>query len=154
MYTKHTCLDPYVKVYVLRPLDGLAAAMRGASRVRFPVAVVSNRVDSQRFRNPETEVHPISLIEALAASSPAVGTVSPGVTDTVEDCVNGLLSAHNVTAFSRVLRGVMADAELRDRLAAGTRRTSLRHSIEHSAGQTVKLYQSSLENRTRREACL
>ena len=38
-----------------------------------------------------TEVHPLSVIEAMAASLPVMGIHSPGVGDTVEDGITGFL---------------------------------------------------------------
>jgi 1,2-diacylglycerol 3-alpha-glucosyltransferase len=98
-----------------------------------------------------TEVHPMSLIEGLVAGLPAVGVVSPGVADTVEDGVNGLLSAHDLTAFSKALRRLLTDADLRVRLAEGARRASVRYSVEHTTTRIVEHYQQLLENRTQKQ---
>jgi len=95
-----------------------------------------------------TEVHPMSLIEGLAAGLPALGVTSPGVADTIEDGVNGLLTDHDLEAFSRALRRLLTDADLRARLAAGARRTSDRYGIEHTTGQIIALYRQLLQHRT------
>jgi glycosyltransferase involved in cell wall biosynthesis len=99
-----------------------------------------------------TEVHPMSLIEGLAAGLPALGVISPGVADTVEDGVNGLLTAHDVDAFSRALRRLLTDADLRARLAEGARRSSARYSIARTTGRMVELYQRLLNHRARTNA--
>jgi 1,2-diacylglycerol 3-alpha-glucosyltransferase len=95
-----------------------------------------------------TEVHPLSLIEGLAAGLPALGVVSPGVADTIEDGVNGLLVPHDLAAFAQAFQRLMTDASLRARLAEGARRTSARYSIEYTTTRIVELYEQLLENRT------
>ena len=90
----------------------------------------------------------MSLIEGLVAGLPALGMISPGVADTVEDGVNGLLTDYDLDAFSRGFRRLLTDGDLRARLAAGARRTSDRYDIERTTGQIVALYQELLQSRT------
>jgi 1,2-diacylglycerol 3-alpha-glucosyltransferase len=94
-----------------------------------------------------TEVHPLSLIEGLAAGLPLLGVVSPGVADTIEDGVNGLLVPHDLRAFAEALRRLMVDAHLRAHLAEGARRTSMRFSIERTTARIVEQYEQLLEKR-------
>lgn len=94
-----------------------------------------------------TEVHPMSLIEALAAGLPAVGMMSPGVADTIEDGVNGLLAAGHLTSFAEALGRVATDAAFRARLAEGALRSGARYGIERTTEQTVELYRRLLNGR-------
>ncbi len=48
-----------------------------------------------------TEVHPLSVVEAMGAGLPVVGIHSPGVGDTVEDGVTGFLSRHDLGCLYR-----------------------------------------------------
>jgi glycosyltransferase involved in cell wall biosynthesis len=96
-----------------------------------------------------SEVHPLSLIEGLAAGLPALGVVSPGVADTIQDDVNGLLTTHDLTAFSGALRRLLTDAGLRARLAGGARKTSARYGVEHTTAQVVAHYRQLVGNGTR-----
>jgi len=88
-----------------------------------------------------SEVHPLALIEALAAGLPALGIVSPGVADTIQDGVDGLLTCHNLDAFAGAWQHLLADADLRARLSAGARRSGERFSIEHTTAQIVAHYE-------------
>ncbi len=88
-----------------------------------------------------SEVHPLSLIEALAAGLPALGIVSPGVADTIQDDVNGLLTPHDLDAFAGAWRRLLSDADLRAGLAEGARRTGERYSIESTTAQIVRHYE-------------
>ncbi len=87
-----------------------------------------------------SEVHPMSLIEGLAAGLPAVGVISPGIADTIQDGVSGLLTVHDLIPFSEGLHRVMTDAQFRARLAEAARRTSARYSIERTTARIVELY--------------
>lgn len=84
----------------------------------------------------ETEVHPFSLIEALASGVPALGIASPGVGDTIVDGVNGLLSTPDIAAFTAKLMRLVMDPELRRPLAAAARVSAAQYDIERT-GQTV-----------------
>jgi 1,2-diacylglycerol 3-alpha-glucosyltransferase len=136
------------------PLRALVGHLGLAERVIFAGAVPYERIPAylaaaDLFVSASiSEVHPMSLIEALAAGRPALGVVSPGIADTIEDGVNGLLAPHDLTAFSRTLRRLFADAGLRARLAEGARQTGARYSIEHTTDQIVAHYRQLLENRT------
>jgi glycosyltransferase involved in cell wall biosynthesis len=95
-----------------------------------------------------TEVHPLSLIEGLAAGLPVLGVASPGVADTIEDGINGLLVAYDLAAFAEAFQRLIIDAHLRARLAEGARRTSVRYSIERTTTRIIQLYEQLLESRT------
>jgi glycosyltransferase involved in cell wall biosynthesis len=95
-----------------------------------------------------TEVHPMSLIEGLAAGLPALGVTSPGVADTIQDGVNGLLTAHDLTPFAGALRRLFGETDLRAHLAEGARRTGARYGIEHTTARLLELYQGLLEKGT------
>ncbi len=58
-----------------------------------------------------TEVHPLSVIEALAAALPVMGIDSVGVGDTVQDGVMGLLATHDLPAFTAKLTRLCLDSE-------------------------------------------
>jgi glycosyltransferase involved in cell wall biosynthesis len=63
---------------------------------------------------------PHAAVEALAVGTPVVSTAVGGVPEVVHDGVNGLLVPPNdVTALAAALSSILADDELRSRLAAG-----------------------------------
>ncbi len=71
-----------------------------------------------------TEVHPLSLIEAMAAGLPAVAVETPGISETVRDGANGLLAANSPEDFAEKICRIAADPELGRTLAAGAARTA------------------------------
>jgi 1,2-diacylglycerol 3-alpha-glucosyltransferase len=89
----------------------------------------------------ETEVHPLSLIEAMAAGLPAVGIASPGVGDTVVDGVNGLLSAPDVAAFTAKLMLLVMQRDLRLKLAAQAAEDAEQYDIQRTAAVVLQQYE-------------
>jgi glycosyltransferase involved in cell wall biosynthesis len=89
------------------------------------------------------EAAPISLLEAMSACLPIVGTPHNGTLDFVEDRVTGLSladwSVENVTA---ALDFAIADHAWRERAGrAGRRRLVREFDIESAADRYVELYE-------------
>jgi 1,2-diacylglycerol 3-alpha-glucosyltransferase len=91
-----------------------------------------------------TEVHPLVVIEAMAAGLPTVGVHSPGISDTVERGVSGLLSGESVGEVAANLRAIASDQALRTRLAAGARETAARYDISVTGGALLAQYERVL----------
>lgn len=89
----------------------------------------------------ETEVHPLSLIEALAAGVPAVGIQSPGVGDTLVDGDNGLLSGPDMAAFTAKLMLMVMETEHRKRMAARAAESALTYDIHRTARLVLAEYE-------------
>jgi 1,2-diacylglycerol 3-alpha-glucosyltransferase len=88
-----------------------------------------------------TEVHPLSVIEAMAAGLPVLGIHSVGVGDTVEDGVTGFLSSQNQAAFAAFLTRLCMDGDLRRRMGAAARKVSGKYAIEHTTQVMLKRYE-------------
>ncbi len=98
-----------------------------------------------------TEVHPLSLIEALAAGLPVLGIDSPGVGDTVEDGQNGLLSPHDLAAYTAKLTRLLAEPALRRELASMARRSAEKYDIHRTSALLLEQYQRLVASPPRRE---
>ncbi len=94
-----------------------------------------------------TEAHPLSLIEALASGLPAIGIPSPGISDTICDGLNGLLSANDPQAFAALIVRLIQDVELRRRLAAGAKESALQYDIRRTAASVLVHYERLIEAR-------
>jgi 1,2-diacylglycerol 3-alpha-glucosyltransferase len=79
-----------------------------------------------------TEVHPLSVIEAMATGLPVLGIHSVGVGDTVEDGVTGFLSRPDQAAFAAKLTRLCLDGDLRARMSREARRVSEKYAIERT----------------------
>jgi len=91
-----------------------------------------------------TEVHPLSVVEAMAAGLPVLGIHSVGVGDTVEDGVTGLLSSADQAAFAAHLTRLCMDGDLRHSLGAAARKVSGKYAIEHTTRVLLQRYERLL----------
>jgi glycosyltransferase involved in cell wall biosynthesis len=88
-----------------------------------------------------SEVHPLSVIEAMGAGLPVMGIESVGVGDTVEDCVTGFLSPHDLAAFTAKLTRLCLDRDLRAKMSAAARKASTAYAIQRTTEIMLKHYQ-------------
>ncbi|SRR6266498_1015002 len=94
-----------------------------------------------------TEVHPLSVIEAMAAGLPVVGIHSPGVSDSITDCETGLLATEDMASFTAKLTYLCMDGSLRKQMGRAAREASSQYSIERTTkimlGHYIRLTQST-----------
>jgi 1,2-diacylglycerol 3-alpha-glucosyltransferase len=76
-----------------------------------------------------TEVHPLSVVEAMASGLPALGIRSVGVGDTIEDGKTGFLSSQNQAAFAAKLTRLCFDRSLRRKMGGAARKASEKYAI-------------------------
>jgi 1,2-diacylglycerol 3-alpha-glucosyltransferase len=87
-----------------------------------------------------TEVHPLSVIEAMAAGLPVLGIHSVGVGDIVEDGVTGFLASYDQAAFAACLTRLCLDGDLRHIMGATARKVSGKYAIEHTTRVLLDRY--------------
>jgi len=88
-----------------------------------------------------TEVHPLSVIEAMGAGLPVMGIHSPGVGDSVEDGITGFLSTEDLPAFTAKLVRLCMDHDLRLKMGEAARQASTKYSIERTTQAMLNHYQ-------------
>jgi 1,2-diacylglycerol 3-alpha-glucosyltransferase len=79
-----------------------------------------------------TEVHPLSVIEAMATGLPALGIHSVGVGDTIEDGRTGFLTSQTQAAFAAKLTRLCLDRDLRRIMGSAAREASNKYAIENT----------------------
>lgn len=77
-----------------------------------------------------TEVHPLSVIEAMGVGLPVMGIHSPGVGDSVRDGRTGFLSTKHLPAFTAKLTRLCLQNELRQKMGLAARNASKKYDIE------------------------
>jgi 1,2-diacylglycerol 3-alpha-glucosyltransferase len=87
-----------------------------------------------------TEVHPLSVVEAMAAGLPVLGIHSVGVGDTVEDGITGSLSSHDEAAYAARLTRLCLDSALRQRMSAAAREASWKYDVERTTRMLLAHY--------------
>lgn len=89
-----------------------------------------------------TEVHPLSVIEAMGAGLPVLGIHSPGVGDTVVDGVTGFLSQEDTAAFAVKMTRLVMDGDLRKRMGVAARHESTKYAIERTTRMMLRYYET------------
>lgn len=88
-----------------------------------------------------SEVHPLSVIEAMGAGLPVLGIHSVGVGDTVLDGISGLLSSDDLAAFSAKMTRLCLDSDLRKKMSLAARKESQRYDIQRTSQAMLGHYQ-------------
>jgi 1,2-diacylglycerol 3-alpha-glucosyltransferase len=87
-----------------------------------------------------TEVHPLSVIEAMGTGLPIMGVESPGVGDTVVDGESGLLSKEDLASFTAKLTYLCLNKDLHRKYGEAARKASGQYSIERTTGIMLEHY--------------
>jgi glycosyltransferase involved in cell wall biosynthesis len=93
-----------------------------------------------------SEVHPLSVIEAMACGLPVIGIISPGISDTVKDGVTGELTVLDEKAFTSKMARMITDPEYRKHLGAAARESIRFCDLHTTARQVESLYQELLNH--------
>lgn len=98
-----------------------------------------------------TEVHPLSVIEAMASGLPVLGIASPGIEDTIVDGQTGYLSPDDLPAFTAKMTRLVAERESRVVMAGRARQAAEEYAIERTSARQVEYYHKLVLERPRRE---
>lgn len=88
-----------------------------------------------------TEVHPLSVIEAMATGLPALGIHSVGVGDTIEDGITGFLASQSQAAYAAKMTRLCLDSNLRRKMGLAARKASEKYAIEQATQIMVAHYE-------------
>ena len=93
-----------------------------------------------------TEVHPLSVIEAMGTGLPIMGIDSPGVGDSVTDGETGLLATESVASFTAKLTYLCLNRNLHKKYGAAAREASEQYSIERTTKIMLSHYNRLTQN--------
>lgn len=88
-----------------------------------------------------SEVHPLTVIEAMATGLPIAATHSPGLVDTVENGVTGYLAQDPQIGFDVAIAALASSKERRQRMGEAAQCASKRYDIRSTVAQTIALYE-------------
>jgi glycosyltransferase involved in cell wall biosynthesis len=98
-----------------------------------------------------SEVHPLSVIEAMASGLPVVGVGEGGVGDTVEDGATGFLAPNEIAAYTSKLVRLIVEKDLRLSMSAEAMKSSEKYNIQKTSelvfSHYLKLLASSRDHR-------
>ena len=94
-----------------------------------------------------SEVHPLSVIEALASGLPVVGIQSPGISDTVEDGITGYLAQkEDLAEFTAKLSRIIFDGGNREKMSQRASQASNKYSYEKTTQLLLEHYMELVES--------
>lgn len=88
-----------------------------------------------------TEVHPLTVMEAMASGLPVVAIMSPGIVDLVKQGTNGLLAENSVEALAEAMVILARDKGLRRLMGAFARQMRRQYDIRTTVQKTLNIYQ-------------
>jgi 1,2-diacylglycerol 3-alpha-glucosyltransferase len=97
-----------------------------------------------------TEVHPLSVIEAMASGLPVLGIVSPGIEDTVEDGRTGYLASEDLPSFTAKMARLVAEPARRAEMSLLARLAADEFAIEETSARLLQYYDKLVLERPRR----
>jgi len=94
-----------------------------------------------------SEVHPLSVIEAMASGLPVLGIQSPGVGDIVEDGITGyLIDGEDLATFTAKMVRMATDHDKRKRMGIEARKAADQYAIERTTNLLVECYQHAISS--------
>ena len=100
-----------------------------------------------------SEVHPFTVIEAMAAGLPVLGIQSPGIGDIVQDCESGFICAdQDLADFKAKMVRLVLDEEQRRKMGEAARINSAQYAIEHTTEMIIACYQTMIDETAARLA--
>lgn len=94
-----------------------------------------------------TEVHPLTLIEAMAAGLPVAAIASPGVVDIVQSGQTGLVTNRPDGGLAAAMVGLALNEAQRRAMGQAAYQTSQRYDIGHTVNLTKELYEQLYQER-------
>ncbi|MFO7662554.1 MAG: glycosyltransferase [Chloroflexota bacterium] len=94
-----------------------------------------------------SEVHPLTVIEAMAAGLPTIGVASPGITDSIESGVNGYIVHTAEGGLAAAMVAMAADPNHSREMGQTARRASQRFDIQRTIDRTMELYDELMTSR-------
>jgi 1,2-diacylglycerol 3-alpha-glucosyltransferase len=102
-----------------------------------------------------TEVHPLSVIEAMAAGLSVLGISSPGIGDTIQDGVTGLIAQDNdIATFTAKMVRLVTCHEERQKMGQRALAEVDQYDIENTTDLMIHNYQEVVDQAVERKASL
>jgi 1,2-diacylglycerol 3-alpha-glucosyltransferase len=136
-----------------KPLLRLVEGMGLAEGVRLPGMIPYAHLPAYLHladafvTSSKTEVHPLTLIEAMASGLPLLGVESPGVSDIIQDGINGYLSPDDMEAYTERMMRLVYDGEQRRKMAEAARQDADRYSISNTVRLNLAHYERLIAER-------
>jgi glycosyltransferase involved in cell wall biosynthesis len=133
-------------------LEDIVRHMPIASRVHFSGFVDYGKIpnylaSSDIFVTASvSEVHPLSVIEAMGAGLPVLGIESPGIADTVVNGKDGfIVPEEDLAAYTAKMVRLSTDTNLRKQMGLSAGITSQQYDYRRTTQQIFELYERTIQ---------
>jgi 1,2-diacylglycerol 3-alpha-glucosyltransferase len=93
-----------------------------------------------------TEVHPLTVIEAMATGLPVLGIQSPGIGDTIQEGQTGFLAPQeDLAMFTAKMVKLAVDGDLRRKMGKKACQEAQNYAIEHTTQLMQQRYEAVVE---------
>jgi len=96
----------------------------------------------------DSEVHPLTVIEAMAAGLPVIGRFEKGLSETVQHGINGFIKSSRDEESAEDIIRLASDHELRRKMGMASRQMSKQFHIQNTIDQSIDVYQRLLDSST------
>jgi glycosyltransferase involved in cell wall biosynthesis len=133
-------------------LRALPSELQIAERVRFAGMIPYDNLPSYLkmcdifVTASITEVHPFSVIEAMASGLPVVGIHSPGISDSISNGETGLLSIDSLSAYTAKLTLLCLNRDLQKKMGAAAKKASDQFSIQRTTKMMLSHYNRLIQS--------
>lgn len=93
----------------------------------------------------KSEVHPLTILEGLAAGLPMVIIDAPGTADIVTNNTDGLISKDNINDFVKNILKVINNQTLTKKLSSNAKKTAQKYSYLETSKKMVEAYQKAIK---------
>jgi len=98
----------------------------------------------------KSEVHPLTIIEGMAAGLPMVIIKAPGTGDVVTDNVDSLVARDDLDDFVAKIERVLSDSALHERLARQAVISAEKYSFRETSKEMLKAYEEAITLHSKR----
>ncbi len=90
----------------------------------------------------KSEVHPLTIIEAMATGAVPIAVRAPGSMDIIKNNFDGLLTKDNPATFARKVLVLLENKKERKMLQQNAKKTAKKYSIPETTKRLINLYES------------
>jgi glycosyltransferase involved in cell wall biosynthesis len=94
----------------------------------------------------KSEVHPLTLLEAMASGLPSVIVKAPGTGDIITDNVDGLIANENIDDVIKKIIALLANKKLYSIISNNALKTSSKYSIISTTKRLLEAYEITIKN--------
>ena len=97
----------------------------------------------------KSEVHPLTILEAMAIGLVPVAVIAPGNRDIITNDVDGILTPDNYSEFAKQVCILLKNKKIRNTLKKNAKETAKKYSIQETTKKLLELYKLLIKEKQR-----